>query len=131
MDMLWKGLGVCLLTCILMLSVGKQDRDVSVLLGIAGCVGAAFIAMRYLEPVVGFLHRLGEIGSLDSGHMAVVIKAVGVGIITELASVVCSGAGNDGLGKTVQLLGTSVIIWLSIPVFEALLDLISSVLGEI
>lgn len=44
---------------------------------------------------------------------------------------VCTDAGNASLGKAVQLLGTAVILWLSLPLFKALVELLQSILGEV
>lgn len=130
MELLWKGIGICLLTCILIMIEGKQDRDISLILTIAGTVAVSALAMSYLGPVVEFLKQLSEIASLNSDHINVLVKASGVGIITELAALVCSDSGNSGFGNVLRLLGSTVILWLSVPVFQSLINLISTILGD-
>ena len=56
---------------------------------------------------------------------------VGVGLISELVAGLCQDAGNGSLGKQVQLLGTAVILRLSLPLLETLLDLMERLLGEL
>ena len=58
-------------------------------------------------------------------------EAVGIGLICEITAVVCHDSGNDSLGKMLQIIGSAVILWLSLPVFRALIDLIQSILGEL
>ena len=70
-------------------------------------------------------------GNLRSDLLGILLKAVGIGLISEIAAVVCSDSGNAGLGKMIQLIGSVVILWLSIPVFQALLDLVQTILGEL
>jgi hypothetical protein len=48
-----------------------------------------------------------------------------------LATLICTDAGNTALAKTVQILTTAMILWLSIPLFESLLDLVQAILGEL
>ena len=50
---------------------------------------------------------------------------------TEIANLVCKDAGNESMGKSVQLLGTAVILYLSMPLFTALIDLLQKILGEL
>jgi hypothetical protein len=44
---------------------------------------------------------------------------------------VCADAGNASLGKVLQILASAVILWLSLPVFTALIELIQKILGEL
>ena len=89
------------------------------------------IAFSYLEPVLDFLRELEAIGDLQADMLGILLKAVGIGIVAEIAGMICCDAGNASLGKTVQLLGSAVILYLSIPVFSALLELIQTILGEL
>ena len=52
-------------------------------------------------------------------------------MITEMAGMICSDAGNGSLGTALQLLASAVILWLSVPVFTALMNLIRQIMGEI
>ena len=130
MELFWKAIAVSLLTVILGAVMGKKDKDISVLLSIAGCVLIAGFTAVYLSPVVRFLGELESMGNLRSDLLGILLKAVGIGLISEIA-VVCSDSGNAGLGKMIQLIGSVVILWLSIPVFQALLDLVQTILGEL
>ena len=131
MELFWKAIAVSLLTVILGAVMGKKDKDISVLLSIAGCVLVAGFTAVYLSPGVRFLGELESMGNLRSDLLGILLKAVGIGLISEIAAVVCSDSGNAGLGKMIQLIGSVVILWLSIPVFQALLDLVQTILGEL
>ena len=92
---------------------------------------AALAAMQYLEPVIRFIRELEELGGLDADSVTALLKVVGIGILSEIAALVCRDAGNASLGKTVQLLGSTVILALTVPLFSALLELIQKILGEL
>lgn len=118
-----------LLALILILAQGKQGKDMGMLLALAVCCMVSLIAMRYLEPVIDFLGELEALGNLSGSIVQILLKAAGIGIISEIAALVCSDAGNSSLGKTIQLLGTAVILWLSIPLFTMLMELLQQILG--
>ena len=86
------------------------------------------VAVGFMEPVVDFLERLRNMTNMDEGASSAVIKSVGIALVAEIAAVLCTDSGNGSMGKTVQLLGSAVILWLSLPVMEELLDLIQRVL---
>lgn len=131
MEGFWQGAAAVLLTVILVLALGKQGKEAGLLLTLAVCCMLGVVALSYLEPVVALMHRLQNLTGLDSGMLQILLKAVGIGIVGEIAGLICSDVGNAALGKALQLLSGAVILWLSIPMIESLLELLSEVLGEV
>lgn len=131
MDLFWKAAAGALLTAVLGLALGKWNKDMGVLLSMAVCCMIAMIVISYLEPVLDFLRQLEVLGDLQGDMLGILLKALGIGLVAEIAGMVCADAGNSSLGKALQMLGGAVILWLSIPIFNALLDLIQEILGEI
>lgn len=127
----WKAAAAVLLAAILGLVLDRQEKDMSVLLTIAVCTMLGMIAAAYLSPVLAFLRELEAIGSLQDDFLPILLKAVGVGLGAELISMICADAGKGSLGKMLQMLGSSVILALSVPVFQALLAMIRQILGGI
>lgn len=131
MELFWKAAAAVLLAVVLGLALGKQEKDIGVLLTMAVCCMAASIAIHYLEPVLDFLRELQALGDLQGDMLGILLKAVGIGLVAELAGMVCSDAGNASLGKTMQMLGSAVILYLSLPIFSSLLTLIQEILGAL
>lgn len=131
MDMFLKAVAAALITAVIGLVLVKQGKDMLILLTLAACAMIATIAFAYLKSVISFLHRLTEISKLDTELLAVLLKTVGIGLIGELAGLICADAGNAALEKSIQILTTAVILWLSIPLFESLLDLVQAILGAL
>ena len=123
--------GAVLLAVILVLALKSHSKEIGAILAIAVCCMTALAALHYLQPVIDFLHALQHLGDLDSDMVSTLLKATGIGIVTEIANLVCKDAGNESMGKSVQLLGTAVILYLSMPLFTALIDLLQKILGEL
>ena len=126
MELYLKCIAGALVGVILLLTLGR--RDLGLALSLTVCVMVALGAMAYLKPVVELLHTLEELGSLDSGLLTILFKAVGMGLITEMAAMVCTDSGSASMARAIQLLGTAAVLWLSLPLFEALLSLIGEIL---
>lgn len=120
-----------LIAVILSLTVGKQGKELAILLGIAVCCMVLVAAVNYLEPVMDLISTLQTVGNLDSQWMSIMLKAAGVGLISELASLICTDSGNAALGKAIHILACAAILWLSIPLMNALISLIQKLLGEV
>ena len=130
MALFWKAAAAVLLAVILGLALDRQ-KDFTVLLTMAVCCMAAMIALSYMEPELDFLRELEALGDLQGDVLGILLKAVGIGLVSEIAGMVCSDAGNGSLGKTLQMLGSAAILYLSLPVFSALLELVREILREI
>ena len=120
-----------LLTVILSNAIGKQEKDIAVLLSMIACCIAAGTVISYIEPVLDFLRELEALGQLQEGFLGILLKAAGIALVTELTGMICSDAGNGSLGKTLHMLGSAVIMYLSIPIFRSLLTLIREILGQV
>ena len=120
-----------LLTVILCLLLSKQNKDLATALSVAACCLVLLGAMEYIEPVIRFVEQLQATGQLDSQMVKTLLKAVGITILTELAGGICQDSGNAAMGKAVGFLGTGVIVYLSLPFMQSLLDMIQKIMGEV
>ena len=127
MELYWKAAGVVMLATVMILMLRRQEMGA--LLALAVCAMAAIAAMDYLRPVRELLDTLEEMGNLDGQMIRILLKAVGISLLTEVSAMICADSGSGSLGKVLQLLGTAVILWLSVPLFTALLELIQEILN--
>ena len=120
-----------LLTVLLTVLLNKQGKDMAMVLTIAVCCMVITVVITYLEPVLDFVKELEAIGSLDSDMVRILLKTVGVSLVAEIAALICADCGNSALGKAVQILAIAAVLWLSLPLLWALLDMIQRMLGEV
>ena len=131
MDLFWKTAAGLFISAILILTLGRQEKDISMLLSMSACVMVVIAGLSFLEPILQFLQQLEKLGDLQSGVLNVLLKIAGIGLVSEIGGMVLSDSGNTSLARGLQLLGTAVILYLSVPVFETLMELIQRVLEEI
>lgn len=131
MDTFWKAAAAVLLAVVLVPAVAKTEKDISVLLTMAVCCLVAAAAFSYLEPVLDLLWELKALGDLSGEMLGILMKAVGIGLVAEIAGMICADAGNGSLGKTLQILASAAILYLSIPLFQAFLTLVQEILGQL
>jgi stage III sporulation protein AD len=116
---------------VLWIMLSKQGKEYALLLSIGACALIMILMFRFLEPVLDQLKQLEALGNLQPEWLNVMLKAVGIGIVVEMGSLICTDAGNAALGKTLQFLGTGAILWLSIPLVDSLIKLLQQILGDV
>lgn len=129
MELFWKSLGVILTAALLELALKKQEKDLAVLLTVGVIAMAAAAAMQLLKPVQALLEELRALGNLKQESLTLLFKAAGLGLSSELGSLVCADAGNEALAKLIRFLGSAAIVCLSVPMFTALMDCIVEMVG--
>lgn len=120
-----------LIASILILSFRSQGKDIGLLLSIFVCCGLGCLLVGYFTPVVAFLRKLEQVGSLDTEMMGILLKVAGAAWVGEIATLVCNDAGNGAMGKALQFLTVAVILWLSLPMMTKLLELIETILDKV
>lgn len=131
MSIFLKAAAGILLAVIFILILSRQEKDLGLMLIIAVCCMVISAAFTFLQPVKDLLNHLQTVGQLKSDTLTIMMKAVGIGFITEVTCLICSDAGNAALGKTLEFLSSAVILWLSIPLLNELLELLDNILGAI
>lgn len=125
-----KWAAVVLIGLILSLVIGRQSRDMSLLLTLAVCVLVSIAALTFLEPVLDLLRELRRLGNLSGEAISILLKAAGIGLLSELASLICADAGEGAMGRALQILSNAAILWLSLPLFQQILTMIEGVLAQ-
>ncbi len=119
-----------MLAVILGITLSKQGKDWTVLLTLAVCAMVMAVTAEFLQPVLDFVEELRLLGNVDAEILKTLLKAVGIGVLAELAGLICQDSGNAALGKGVQILAAVTVLWLSLPLMQALIELVQTVMGD-
>ena len=120
------GVMVALVLWIILSGRGKEYAH---LVSIGACCLVICLGIGFLEPVIELLNQLQTLGNLQQEWLSVMLKAVGVGLVIEIGALICTDAGNAALGKSLQILGTIAILWVSLPLMSALIKLLEDIVG--
>ena len=129
MDVFFKIIALALASVIAWLLLSKRDKEFAVALTLVVCAMMGIALTAFLEPVVSFVQRLLRVTQLDTAQLSILMKSVGVTLVSQLASMVCRDAGNETLGKLVELIASATVIWLALPLMQALLELLERMLS--
>ena len=128
MDTFFRLVGGVLIAVVLGVTLSRQSQDITLVLSVGVCCMVVMAAAVFLTPVMDLIRRLQQLAQLEEGALNMVLKAVGIGLVGEIAALVCGDAGNAALSKAVQIATASAVLWLSVPLMEELLVLIREVL---
>lgn len=91
-------------------------------LAAAICTGIMILIFTVpeLSEIFDLLKDMSKLGEIDMQYSEVVVKALGICIITQLASDTCKDCGQNAIASKVELVGKISVLVISVPVFAAL-----------
>ncbi len=131
MSQFFQAVAAVLLAVILILILQKHGKDTALLLALLVCCMLGALAVSFLQPVMDFFRKLQAVGVLEDTMLRTLLKVVGIAMTGEIAGLICSDSGNGALAKMLQFLSSAVILWLSLPLFTKLLELVEGILGNV
>lgn len=115
---------------VLILTLRRQSGEIALILSVLTCCILLVLGLQLLQPVISLLRRLQTLGGIDSEMTAILLKSVGLALLGEITALICKDSGNEALGKAMGLVCTAAVLYLSIPIFDALLTILERVLGK-
>ena len=123
--------GAVLLAVILIGNLNGCRKDMAALLSLTVCIMVALVALQYIRPVLNFVAELETMGNLDGDLVRILLKLLGIGLISEIGVLTCNDSGNASLGKSLQMLTTMVMLYHAVPLYRSLMGLLQEILGQL
>ena len=130
MDTVFRCSGAAMVAVVLILTLRRQSGEMALILSVLTCCILLLTGLRLLQPVLDFLRRLQQIGNLDFQMTAILLKSVALALLGEITALVCKDSGNEALGKAMGIVCTAAVLYLSLPILDALLTMLEGVLNE-
>ena len=128
MELILKVSAVAVVGAVLGLVLKKNTPEISMLLTMAvSCAVMSLIAVL-LRDVLSFMSELTELTGIPSASVSALLKAVGIGIVSRLASDVCRDSGQAAAASSVELAGTVAALFTALPLMETVLEMIRALL---
>ena len=117
----------CIVTVLLAVVLKKYNSMYSVLISIAGCV---FVFLMIAEDFFSIVSKVSSLASdftYTYSYIKLMIKTLGICIITQIVSDMCIDAGEKAMSTIVETGAKVTIIAMMMPLFETLVNIISGI----
>ena len=104
------------------MTVRHYKPEYSLICQLAGVIVLAVYALSSFENILSSFKDLMYSSSLDSSFLEVLLKALGISIVTDIASSICRDSGNNTLANVTDLVGKTIIIGMTLPILKKLAD---------
>ena len=128
MEMIYKIIAIGLITCISVLIIRPIRNDFAVLLTVVGGIIIILFIIKYVSGIFSNLQLIVNQTGVNSSLFRLILKIVGVGYLAEFTSSICSDSGVGGLGDKVLLGAKIVILAMSLPIINNILQVVIGLL---
>ena len=117
---------VCALAVVL---VREHRSDISPFVQLSGVAVLAIMCVSLLGKITERTRGLLPSSDIvDGGYLELLIKIVGIAIVTKISSDICRDSGNSAIATAVDLSGKALILMMSLPLLEAVASLAGGLL---
>lgn len=123
-------IGLALVMCVLVITVGQLKPEMSLLLSIACGVVLTCFLLKYALPLMDEISSIGAAGGINAEFLSAALKSVGICIAVQTASDVCRDSGQSALAGKLELGGKIALLIVALPLFRRLLALAVEIMGK-
>lgn len=112
------------IVCALLCAVLKQYKpEYAIVVQLAASVLILLLVASAMGDLINAIRELIDGSGIDTGYLTLLLKALGVAILTQLAADACRDSGETALSNKVELAGKVTIILLCLPLVKAMIQL--------
>lgn len=95
---------------------------------IAASLFILFAVLGALTPLTELIGELADEAGTDTACIAILMKALAVSLITQLAADSCRDSGEGAIASKIELAGKAAVLLIAVPLFEALLGIVKELI---
>lgn len=108
--------------------VKKQVPELGMVIGLAAGVLILAPSVAAIKRAKELMESLADVAGLSPVVLTPVIKTVGIAIVTKMAAEICRDAKEGGIAAFVETAGTTVALFVCLPLIEAVFGIIIELL---
>lgn len=123
---IFKVIGVGIVGAVCALVLKNTQSQYALLASLATGIVILIVAMNALTSVLVSFREIVDRTGVDEGLFASLLKIIGVGYLTDYSASICTDLECAGIGKKLNFAGKIAIFLMSVPIIQALIDVIVS-----
>lgn len=123
-----KIIGIAFIAVIIIVILKQYRPEFAIYASILAGVLILSLASDTLSGIIDMIQSISSKTNINNDFLIILIKITGIAILTEFAVSICKDAGESAIASKVDVGGKILIISLSIPIINALIDTIVKIL---
>ncbi|HIZ16572.1 MAG TPA: stage III sporulation protein AD [Firmicutes bacterium] len=117
------------IAAVLAVMLRQYKPEYSIILSVAAGVLLLMFVVSAAAPIVDKINEIMDKSAAVSQYGGVLIKALGICLISQMACDACTDAGEVSLASKAELAGKIAMVLVALPLFDDILDVVIKLLG--
>lgn len=118
-----KILSIAIVLTVVYMIFKQHKPEYAIIIQVASFAVIGFMVLSYIGDLIETTKNIAELSNINVDFFVLLIKALGVAIITKFATEICKDGENSTLAYGVELGGKIVILSMCIPMIKAVAGL--------
>jgi len=114
--------GIAILTLALSFIFKELKKEYAVFVMIIGGIIITIWALVRIYPVINYIQELTNLSDL-SEYFVVILKALGISFIVQIAADICRDFGENSLAGKVEFAGKASILIIVLPILQSVINM--------
>lgn len=122
-------ISICVLSVvavILIATLKPKNSEIALMLAISCSVIIILMILSQVSQVSNTVNQLIAVSGISTSYIVILLKVIGICLITEFAENTCKDAGSQSLACNVSLAGKIMVTITSLPLYSSILDTVLS-----
>lgn len=111
---------------IVALTLRPKNAEIALMLTVACAVLILLAVLSQAGQIIGTVNSIVAAAQINTGYIAILLKVVGICLLTEFAVNTCRDAGSQSLAGNVSLAGKLLVTITALPLYT---DILNTVIG--
>ncbi len=121
---------VAIVSTISAVAIKKHNSETALMLSIACGVILLMSVISYAGTIMQTVNNIVAASDMDIEYIKILLKVIGICIVTELAVSVCKESGQQTIATNVALAGKILIMVTSLPLYSEILNTVVSLVNN-
>lgn len=117
---------LAVIAVIIMVTLKPHNSEIALMLGISCSAIILMLILLQVSKITGTVNEIIAASGISTSYIVILLKVIGICIITEFAVNTCKDAGSQTLSNNVSLAGKIMITVTSLPLYSDILNTVLS-----
>ena len=125
----WQMVGLGVIAALLCVVLRPLHPELAMILSLAAGAVLLLAVVGEVGQVLALAKKMMEKAHLPGAYMPILLKALGICLLTQVACDTCRDAGETALSVKLEMAGKIAVLVLSLPLFEEILMVIQALIA--
>lgn len=109
---------------IIALTLKPKNVEIALMLGLCASVVILFSLFSNVAQITDKISKITAASGISTGYIAILLKVIGICLVTEFTANVCRDSGSSSLAGTVTLTGKILVTIAALPLYSDILNVV-------